>query len=139
MKEAVACVVYRDRSRCEVLMVLRPEDDPDLPGVWGFPAVSRRPGESWEGAVARIGRDKLGVPLRTVGLLAEGEGPRGSEVLHMRLYEARVEGGGPRVPQPARGVTQYPSWRWGGSLLLEPGARQGSLCCRLFLEVARHD
>ncbi len=129
MRESVAW----DGDPSQVLLVLRPQDDPDLPDVWGLPAVSLRTGESWEEAVARVGREKLGVRLGPGRLLAEGEGAREQGWLRMRLYEARVEKGTPHVPQPVAGVTQYASWRWGRAADLEPGARRGSLCCRLFL------
>lgn len=135
MKESVACVIPRDEHGSQVLLVLRPEDDPDLPDVWGLPAGSLRTGESWEEAVARVGREKLGVGLRPGRLLAEGEEAREWGQFRMRLYEARVEKGTPQVPQPAPGVTQYASWRWGRAADLEPGARRGSLCCRLFLQM----
>ena len=135
MKQAVACVVYRDAARREALIVRRPDDDPDLPGIWGLPAASLRPGESWKDAVARAGREKLGVRLVPERVLAAGEGARPGFVLRMRLYEARVEDGEPHVPQPVPGVTQYSAWRWGDAALLEPGAARGSLCCRLFIEM----
>lgn len=135
MKEAVACVVYRDAARREALIVRRPDDDPDLPGIWGLPAASLRPGEPWEDAVARAGREKLGVRLAPERVLARGEQARSGHVLRMRLYEARVEEGAPHVPQPVPGVTQYSAWRWGDAATLAPGAAQGSLCCRLFIEM----
>lgn len=134
LKESVACVVRRAGRPRELLAVLRPEDDPDLPGVWGLPAASRRPSESWEDAVARVGRDKLGATLRRGRLLAQGDETRPGYRLRMRLYEAEIEDGEPRVPQPVAGVTQYASWCWAQGAFLEPGAREGSLCCRLYLE-----
>jgi ADP-ribose pyrophosphatase YjhB (NUDIX family) len=134
MKESVACVVRRAGSAREILIVRRPDDDPELPGVWGLPAASRRPGELWEDAVARVGRDKLGAALRPRRVLAQGEATRPGYRLRMRLYEADLEDAEPRVPQAAAGVTQYAAWRWADASALEPGARRGSLCCRLFLD-----
>lgn len=137
VKEVVACVVYRNGGQREVLAVLRPEDDPDLPGIWGLPAVSKNASESWEDAIARVGREKLGVSLTAGPLLAEGEGVGAGPRIRMRVYEARLANGEPRVPQPVPGVTQYRSWRWAEATDFEPGARAGSLCCRLFLEARR--
>jgi len=48
------------------------------------------------------------------------------------LYEARIVSGDVIVPQPASGVTQYQSWKWGSAADLEPAAEKGSLCCRLY-------
>ena len=107
-----------------VLLVRRPDEDPDLPGVWGLPAVSLAPGESEEDGVRRAGRDKLGVelrPLRAIGADAT-----------MTDWEAELAGGEPSVPQPGP-HTQYAALRWGEPSELVPAARQGSLCSRVLL------
>lgn len=132
VKEAVSYVIYRPGSEEEFLIVLRPEDDPDLPGVWGLPAGSKREGESWEEAVLHAGMEKLGVELRILLELAEGEAEREGYTLRMRLYEAAIAAGRPRVPGPFGG-TQYEAWRWGVRGDLEEAASEGSLCCSLYL------
>lgn len=132
VREAVSYVIYKPGSEDEFLIVLRPEDDPDLPGVWGLPAGSKREGESWEGAVLRAGMEKLGVELRILRVLAEGEAEREGYTLRMRLYEAATAAGGPRVPGPF-GETQYEAWRWGVGRDVQEAASRGSLCCRLYL------
>jgi hypothetical protein len=107
-----------------LLLVRRPDDDEDLPGVWGLPAVSLAPGESEEEAVRRAGRDKLGVevsPIRAVGVDRTMTG-----------WEAAIVTGDPSVPQPGP-HTQYTDLRWGEPSALVPAARQGSLCCRVLL------
>ena len=107
-----------------LLLVRRPADDEDLPGVWGLPAVSLAPGESEEDGVRRAGRDKLGVelvPLERVG--CDGT---------MTDWQALIRAGEPAVPQPAP-HTQYSELRWGEAAELVPAARAGSLCCRALL------
>ena len=82
LRQSVALVIEGPEG---VLLVRRPDDDESLPGVWGLPAASLRPGESELDAVRRAGRDKLGLevlPLRALG--AE----RG------RVADARLGGGG---------------------------------------------
>lgn len=116
-----------------VLAVRRPPDDEDLPGAWGLPAASLREGESWEDAVRRAGREKLGVRLRPGPLLREGQLEREAYVLHMRLYGAEIAAGEPEVPQEEGGVTQYTAWAWAPVERLRPAARLGSLCSRLCL------
>lgn len=118
------------------LLVRRPDDDPDLPGVWGLPAGSHAEGEMDQALVRRIGRDKLGVEIADLGLLGEGCTDRDGYRLLMRLHAARVVSGEPGVPQPAPGVTQYSAWRWQAPEALRDGATRGSLCCRLALDVA---
>jgi 8-oxo-dGTP diphosphatase len=107
-----------------LLLVRRPEDDPDLPGVWGLPAATCAEGESEEDAVRRAGREKLGVevdPLHSIG----SDGP-------MTDWAARIVWGEPSVPQHAPN-TQYAAMRWGAPSELVPAARQGSLCSRVLL------
>jgi ADP-ribose pyrophosphatase YjhB (NUDIX family) len=131
MKRSVSLAIHDPDRR--VLLVQRPDDDEDLPGAWGLPAASLGPEESWEAAVRRAGRDKLGVELEPVRMLAAGDLERPAYRLTMRLYEARLVDGEPAVPQPAAGVTQYVAWRWGDPPDLEPAAAAGSLCSRLYL------
>jgi 8-oxo-dGTP diphosphatase len=107
-----------------LLLVRRPDDDEDLPGVWGLPAVSLAEGESEEEAVRRAGRDKLGVELEPVSSV----GIEGT----MTDWEARILSGRPAVPQPGP-HTQYTELRFGQPSELVPAAREGSLCCRALL------
>jgi 8-oxo-dGTP diphosphatase len=107
-----------------LLLVRRPDDDEDLPGAWGLPAVSFASDESEEEAVRRAGRDKLGVevePLERVG-----------RERTMTDWEARIVSGEPAVPQPGP-HTQYAELRFGEPADLVPAARRGSLCCRVLL------
>ncbi len=117
------------------LLVRRPDDDPELPGVWGLPAGSDAEGEMDDALVRRIGREKLGVETEDLGRLSEGHIDRTGYRLDMRLHAARIVAGEPRVPQPVPGVTQYSEWGWKPPVELRDGARRGSLCCRLALAV----
>ncbi len=137
VKRAVAAVIRGDEPGGErrILAVRRPADDPELPGLWGLPAVSVGGEEDELEAVRRLGREKLGVRFEALSDLREGTLEHSSYLLHMKLYEVRiVEGGGePAVPQPRAGVTQYVEWKWADASVLLPAARRGSLCCRLYL------
>lgn len=135
VKRSVAVVVHAPGERERILAVKRPPDDEDLPDVWGLPAASPRPDETWERAVLRTGRDKLGVRLGGIRFLRMGETSRSGLLLHMRLYRAEIEEGRPRVPGPVEGVTQYVDLAWCSPRRLVPAARRGSLCSRLYLEV----
>jgi hypothetical protein len=107
-----------------LLLVRRPDDDEDLPGVWGLPAVSLGAGESEEDAVRRAGREKLGVELEPVERVGREQ--------TMTDWAARIVSGRPSVPQPGP-HTQYTELRFGEPSELVPAARQGSLCCRVLL------
>jgi hypothetical protein len=111
-----------------VLLVRRPDDDDNLPGVWGLPATSLRQGESEHDALLRAGREKLGVEVEPLRPLGEETG----ELVSMRDWAARVVEGTPEVPQLGEG-TQYVSLRWGNAAELAPAARAGSLCARVLL------
>lgn len=132
VRHAVSVLVRRGPEG--LLAVRRPPDDDELPGVWGLPAASLREGEDPEDAVARVGRDKLGVELASARPLREGETEREGYRLRMRLYEADVREGEPSVPQPVEGVTQYVDWEWAPPGRLREAAGKGSLCSRLCLE-----
>lgn len=132
-RRSVSLAIPHPDGRDQVLLVQRPSDDEDLPDVWGLPAASLAPGEVWEDAVRRAARDKLGVTVDVVGVMAEGEKQRAGYTLHMRLYTATIVQGEPAVPQPTAGVTQYQAWRWGAAADLEPAADAGSLCSQLYL------
>lgn len=131
VRRAVALLLRGEDGR--VALVLRPPDDPELPGVWGLPAVGCEEGEEWPAAAHRVARTKLGVAIRGLRLRRQGEQPRAGARLVMDLVEAELAAGEPRVPQPFPG-TQYVAWRWGTVADLAPGAAAGSLCCRLALE-----
>lgn len=138
-KESVAVVIRNPAQPEQVLTVLRPEDDDDLPNVWGLPAATLRPGEDWEHAVRRIGLEKLGVQVKVGDELQRGSVERRNYRLQMRLYEALIEKGTPYVPQPDTEFTQYRRWKWGTGQDLQPAAQRGSLCCKLFLRNSSAD
>ena len=115
-----------------LLLVRRPEEDESLPGEWGLPAATLRPGEREEDAVRRAGRDKLGVEVRLVRALGEESGERSAYRILMRDWAVEIAAGEPVVPQRGEG-TQYQSLRWGEVEELVPAARHGSLCARVLL------
>jgi ADP-ribose pyrophosphatase YjhB (NUDIX family) len=134
VKRSVALVIRDARDPAQVLMVRRPADDEDLPDAWGLPAASLRGEESWEDAVERAAREKLGVRVVPGDLLNEGTRTRAAYRLHMRLYEAALAAGQVELDDPSNEGTRYVAWKWGDGTLLRPAAEQGSLCCWLFLE-----
>lgn len=107
-----------------LLLVRRPDDDRDLPGVWGLPAASLEGGESQEDAVRRSAREKLGVEVRVGQMIGEE--------LTMTDWLVEIVAGEPSVPQ-AGPNTQYAELRWGEAADLAPAAQQGSLCSRVLL------
>lgn len=134
---AVSLLLRREASAVsELLTVRRPPDDEHLPDVWGLPAASLRPGESWWEAAGRAGRDKLGIEPRGLRLLGQGRAERADHELRMRLFGAAEVAGRPSIAGPSRdpGVTRYVDWAWGPPERLEEAAAGGSLCSRLCLE-----
>jgi ADP-ribose pyrophosphatase YjhB (NUDIX family) len=129
LKNSVSLVIERPGG---LLLVRRPEGDESLPGEWGLPAATLRPGESEAGAVRRAGRDKLGVEVRPLRRLGEEVGERPGYRILMRDWVVEIAAGEPAVPQPGEG-TQYDSLRWGEAAELLPAARHGSLCARVLL------
>ena len=132
IKRSISLAIHHSDGR--VLQVRRPPDDEDLPLVWGLPAASLGSGETWEDAVRRAAREKLGVEVEPGRVLNEGARERPGYRLEMRLHEATILRGEPHVPQAIPGITQCVDWRWGERDQLNPAAEAGSLCSRLYLE-----
>ena len=129
LKHSVALVIEGPDG---LLLVRRPEGDESLPGEWGLPAATLRPGEGEAEAVRRAGKDKLGVEVRPLRALGEAEDERPAYRILMRDWAVEITSGEPAVPQPGEG-TQYESLRWGETAELVPAARHGSLCARVLL------
>ena len=129
LKHSVSLVI---EGPAGLLLVRRPERDESLPGEWGLPAATLRPGEREEDAVRRAGRDKLGVDVRPRRMLGQSSGERREHRILMRDWEVEIVAGEPVVPQPGEG-TQYESLRWGEVEELLPAAGRGSLCARVLL------
>lgn len=123
VKRSIAVLI---RRRDSILAIRRSDDDDELPGVWGLPAGSYRASETLEDLVRRIGRDKLGVLLIPMRKLTAGRQTRERYVLEMELWEAEMSG------EP-----EHPAWKWTGPEVFTDGNAQGSLCCRLALDVLK--
>jgi len=119
VKRSVAIIV---RKGDLILSVRRPDNDDELPGVWGLPAGSFRSSESLEDLIARIGRQKLGVALTPIRRLADGSQDRPAYRLQMELWEVSMEG-----------APNHPEFAWSPLEVLKAGMDQGSLCCELAL------
>jgi ADP-ribose pyrophosphatase YjhB (NUDIX family) len=122
-KRSVAVLV---RNGDRILSTRRADDDDEFPGIWGLPAGSYRGSETLEELVARIGRDKLGVPLIPARMLGGGSQERERYTLDMEIWEAEMAG-----------MPQHREWKWATPDILQPGSAQGSLCCSLALEILK--
>jgi ADP-ribose pyrophosphatase YjhB (NUDIX family) len=120
VKHSVAVAIFNED---QVLSVRRPDDDDELPGIWGLPAGTLRAGEITEELIKRIGREKLGVELTPIRQINSGKQMRPQYLLEMELWEAGMEG------TPTHG-----QWRWAPMQSLQAGAEAGSLCCELALK-----
>ena len=123
IKRSVAVLI---RSEEHILSTRRPDNDEELPGVWGLPAGSYRGTESLEELVRRIGQEKLGVLLIPIRKLAQGMQIRERYTLDMELWEAEMSG-----------TPKHSAWRWAVAQTPHNGESQGSLCCRLALEAVK--
>ena len=95
---AIAVVIPNPRDHSLLLAVRRPDDDEDLPGVWGLPATTVRPHESDADAATRLGETKLGTSLTLQHLLADGTRTRTDYKLYMRLCSATMTNPEPTLP-----------------------------------------
>lgn len=139
LKASVAVVIRNDAG--EVLVTRRPDDPADeLAGIWGFPAVTRRRGETERSAAGRIGPLKLGVTLSIGARIGDRSDDRGDYLLRLADYEAAIVRGTPSVPQPDDSVTQYVACQFTGDpAVLVAAAQRGSACARIFLTAIGRD
>jgi 8-oxo-dGTP diphosphatase len=117
-----------------LLLVKRPEEDPEFPGVYGLPAVSPQEGESLEEAARRVARKKLSTEVQLHYPVAFGREERPGYTLELWVYEADLLFP-PSLPEPRLGKTYYTAFRFGRPEDLKEAARTGSLCSRLYLAV----
>lgn len=141
MKKPIRCsvaAVIRQPGGIPFLAVRRPPDDDKLPGLWGLPAITLRPGELPEDGLRRIGHEKLGVrldPLRFVGIRAAD---RGAYELILMDIEATIREGEPDVYAATTTATRYVDQRWASGVdILSEAAARGSLCCTILIEATR--
>ena len=120
VKHSIAVMIFKDDK---VLSIRRPDDDDELPGIWGLPAGTLRAAETVEELIRRIGRDKLGVKLTPVRRLSSGQQMRPLYLLQMDLWEAAMTG-----------TPNHKEWRWATIESLRAGATAGSLCCDLAIQ-----
>ena len=134
VKYAIFYVIRNKDDSSKILIVKRPKDDNDLPNMWGIPAGSVKEEETYEEAIVRNGKNKLGVELKVIKLIERGNLDRGSYILHGEEYEAEIVSGTPNVPQENNEGTQYQDWKWGTYKDLIEASKKGSLCCNLYLK-----
>src|SRR5438067_13222420 len=89
VKRSIAVMIFQGDK---VLSVRRPDDDNELPGIWGLPAGTLRPSETVEDLITRIGRDKLGVKLTAVRKVTSGRQMRSLYLLEMDMWYASMTG-----------------------------------------------
>jgi len=122
-KHSVAVVISKDDS---ILAIRRPDDDDELPGIWGLPAGTGRSQETVQDVIVHIGREKLGLELKPERQLASGSQDRPGYLLYMELWEVSMTG-----------TPSHPNWRWVPVGFLRAGAAAGSLCCQLALKTQK--
>ncbi len=135
MIKYVAAVVLKDASGKQFLAVKRPDDDPDLRGSWGLPAVTLQTGELPEDGARRVCREKLGcdaTPERFLGIMFQ---KRNSYDIFLMDIEMTIKQGSEADVNKARSDhTVYTAQQWTADpLTLKPAADHGSCCASIFL------
>jgi hypothetical protein len=140
IKYVTALAITHCQDKNKFLIVRRPLDDDDLPGMWGLPAISSAEKDDPKISANQIGFHKLGVSLKLGPKLISGNQTRGTCLIHMDLYFAFMVGT-PCISS-ATGInypgTIYTDWRWGIPLSLKQSARKGSLCCKLLIDATEY-
>jgi ADP-ribose pyrophosphatase YjhB (NUDIX family) len=135
VKYVVAVILNNNLQPDEFLLVKRPDDDPDLRGAWGLPAVTLKPGELPEAGALRTCQEKLHCEARAERLLGAMFQKRNSYDIFLMDIEMRLLG--ERQPDVARAKsdhTVYTKQKWTtDASMLMPAAKNGSCCASIFL------
>ena len=78
-----------------LLTVRRPDNDEDLPGVWGLPATSLKDDDPIDAAAHRPGTRKLGANVTLNAIIAKGSQERATQNLSIHLYTAPLDATSP--------------------------------------------
>jgi ADP-ribose pyrophosphatase YjhB (NUDIX family) len=135
VKYTVAIVLKKSVSSDEFLVVQRPEDDPDLRGHWGLPAITLRSGELPTDGAVRVCREKLGcdgTPARFLGIMFQKRNTY--DIFLMDIEVILKEGTMPDVQKAITEGTRYVEQKWTtdpNDLMVS--ATSGSCCSSIFL------
>jgi hypothetical protein len=135
LKYTVAIVIKDAKSPDKFLLVKRPDDDPDLRGAWGLPALTAKPNELPEETARRVCREKLGcdgVPTRFLGAMVQ---KRNSYDICLMDIEVQLNGAtSPDVAKATAPSTRYSQQKWTNQPMdLMPAAKEGSCCASIYL------
>ncbi len=141
MKKRVSAFAYAilraPNAPVELLLVKRSPRDRYFPSMWGLPAGTLRKREEYQEAIRRTAKNSLGIEVEVLGQLATGSSDRGTHVVEMRLYEARIVAGIPHIREGKEEGHGYTELAWGDPDILQSTRERGSLCCRLVDEWLR--
>jgi ADP-ribose pyrophosphatase YjhB (NUDIX family) len=135
VKLAVAVYLVNPANEQEFLAVKRPVDAHSLPGVWGLPAVTLRPGESVTDGIKRVGEEKLSTIIEPEEFLGVKAGDRASHHLVLMDFKAKLVGQTPSVKDGVTDATKYEDQQWTSDVtILREAASKGSLCSQIILD-----
>lgn len=126
IKHAISVVIKKGNK---TLFALRSPNKKEFPLVWSLPSHFMKPGETHEGTIIRIGKNKLGVGLKAVRLLNEGYGERDDFRLFMHDYLVEVLDGEPHICSG-----DYTQLVWEDAETFLPNLKVKGDCTRLYEE-----
>lgn len=134
-KIVVAVVLKKAKDSDEFLVVKRPEEDVDMSGTWGFPAVTLQTGELPEQGAARVCREKLNckaTATRYLGIMFQKRNKY--DIFLMDIEMVLDEGEVADVAKATTTHTAYIDQKWTTDpMVLAPSAKTGSCCASIFL------
>lgn len=135
VKYTVAVVLKNHTNLDEILVVRRPDNDPDLRGHWGLPAVSLKPGELPEQGALRACQEKLACTAEAVRFLGIMFQKRNSyDIFLMDIEMVLASGQQPDIHAATTDNTAYVEQKWSADPMdLMVSAKNGSCCSSIFL------
>jgi len=134
IKYAVFYAIINEKDKDKIIAIKRPEDDEDLPNIWGLPAGSVRGGESFEQACLRQAKNKLGIDIKILKFIGRGNIDRGDYILHGEEYLVKFISGDINLNQKDVEGTKYVDWKWALPEDFREASSKGSLCSSIYLD-----
>lgn len=135
IKYVVAVALKKSSNSKEFLIVKRPENDPDLGGHWGLPAIRMSNGELPEQAAIRVCAEKLNCKATATRFMGIMYQKRNSyDIFLMDIEMILKENQTPNVHKAQTANTAYVDQKWTSDpMTLMPSAKGGSCCSSIFL------
>ncbi|MDP3882380.1 MAG: hypothetical protein Q8Q31_05880 [Nanoarchaeota archaeon] len=132
-KYAVAYIVRNPEKK--LLLVNSQDHEEGFLDGWGLPVEYVGDDETEHQAIARSGKQRLGVELKVANFIGRDRMKKEDCTLELGVFEVKILAGGkPTILESGAGSFQYLECRWGTTEDFKESARNGDLASKLYLQ-----